>query len=69
MNVPGTCGKGIFLANVREATIRNIQVTGYAGSLINVHNVTGAGLHGAATIDVVKTPEPVPAPSEPYRLH
>ncbi len=68
-NVSGTCQKGIFLANIKHATIKNIQVSGYAGPLLNVHDVTGSGLSGAAKIDGPKVPEPVPAPGEPYQLH
>lgn len=69
MNVTGTCGKGIFLANMRRVEIANVKVTGYAGSLVNIVNVTGTGLHGAATIEAPKAVEPVAAPAEPYRLH
>jgi hypothetical protein len=68
-NVKGSCAKGIYLANVRNAVIRNVNVTGYAGPLINIHNVTGVGLHGAATIDAPKIGDAVPIPAQPYRLH
>jgi polygalacturonase len=50
-NVTGTCGKGIALANIKNADIRDVRVTGFVGSLIGVHNVTGKGLEGAAQID------------------
>ncbi len=53
-NITGICGKGIFLANVRHTDIRNIKVTGYSGSLLNVSNVTGTGLAGAARIDACR---------------
>jgi len=68
-NVTGTCAKGIALANVRKAEIRNIRVTGVNGPLVGIHNVTGKGLTGAARIEVPKAPEPVPAPAKPYELH
>jgi hypothetical protein len=68
-NVTGSCAKGIYLANVRNAVIRNVNVTGFAGPLINIHNVTGVGLHGAATIDAPKVGDPVPIPAQPYHLH
>lgn len=68
-NVSGTCGKGIALANIRDADIRNIAVTGYSGPLIGIHNVTGKGLQGAATIDGPRLPEPVAMPAEVYQLH
>lgn len=71
-NITGACGKGIFLANVKRADIRNIKVTGYAGSLLNISNVSGAGLAGAAKIneqDLPKPPAPNPAPEALYQLH
>lgn len=69
INVTGTCDKGIYLANVKDAVIRNINVTGFAGPLLNVSNVTGKGLAGAATIAPPKVEEPIPVPSTPYQLH
>ncbi len=71
-NVTGTCASGIFLANIRNATVRNVKVTGYTGALLNTYNVTGTGLAGAAKLAAAKMPkavEPVPAPAEPYQLH
>lgn len=68
-NVTGTAAGGIKLANVRHASIRNVRVTGVAGPLVSVHNVTGKGLEGAATIDGPKVPDSVPAPDQPYSLH
>ena len=59
INVTGTAAKGITLANVVGANIRNIKVTGFTGPLISVNNVTGAGLKGAATVDPPKLPEAV----------
>jgi hypothetical protein len=67
VNVTGTCGKGISLANARQVDIRNIKVTGFTGPLIGINNVTGKGLEGAAAIDPPKVPEPVKATS--YQLH
>ncbi len=67
-NVTGDCRKGIALANVRKADIRNVRVTGFSGPLLSVHNVTGKGLEGAVMIDIAKPPELVPATAEPYRL-
>ncbi len=67
--ITGTCAKGIYLANVRNAEIRNINVKGFAGPLINISSVTGTGLHSAAKIDAPKIGEPVPVPGETYHLH
>lgn len=66
--VTGTAAKGISLANVRGARLRDIKVKGYAGPLLGLYNVTGSGLKGAATIEPPKLPEPVPAPAKPYQL-
>jgi hypothetical protein len=69
INITGNCTKGISLANMKKAEIRNVKVSGLAGPLISLHNVSGKGLEGAAMIDVPKAPDVVPAPAEPYRLH
>lgn len=50
VNVTGTCGKGIQLANIRNAEIRDVKVTGYSGPLLGVHDVSGKGLEGAVEI-------------------
>jgi len=67
-NVTGDCAKGISLANVKKAEIRNVKVTGLSGPIVSIHNVTGKGLEGAAMIEGPKLPDPVPVPTEPYRL-
>jgi polygalacturonase len=69
VNVTGACAKGISLANIKKAEIRNIKVTGYSGPLLSINNVTGKGLGGAATIEPPKIPDPVPVPAKPYELH
>jgi polygalacturonase len=68
-NVTGTCAKGITLANMTHAELRNIKVTGFAGPLLSINNVTGTGLAGAAKAEEAKIPDPVVAPAEPYKLH
>jgi polygalacturonase len=68
-NVTGTCGKGIFLANMKHAAVRDIHVTGFTGSLINTNNVTGTGLTGATPLEATKTPDAVPLQPQPYKLH
>jgi polygalacturonase len=67
-HVKGTCTKGISLANVKNAVISDIEVTGLAGPLIGIHNVTGKGLNGALQIEGPKVPDPIPAPVQPYVL-
>ena len=59
VNVSGTCTKGIALANVKKAEIRNVKVTGVTGPLVAIHNVTGKGLEGAASVDGPKVPDRV----------
>jgi polygalacturonase len=69
INVTGTCAKGVALANVKKAEIRNVRPTGFSGPLLEIHNVTGKGLEGASTVGPpAKIPDPVATPSEPYRL-
>jgi len=68
-NVTGTCQKGIFLANAKNVHLSNIAVKGYEGSLLNLYNVTGTGLSGAAKIEAPKIPDLIPAPEAPYELH
>jgi polygalacturonase len=67
-DVSGTCAKGIQLANIRRAELRNIHVTGYSGPLLRISNVTGKGLEGAAKIDAPKIAAPITVPT-PYQLH
>jgi len=68
VNLTGTAAKGISLANIRNARIRDIKVTGYNGPLLDINNVTGTGLKGAAQIDPPKLPDPIPVPNQPYQL-
>ena len=68
-NITGTCAKGIFLANIKNAILSNIKVTGFAGALLNINSVTGTGLASAAKIEAAKLPDPIPAPDKPYQLH
>jgi polygalacturonase len=67
-NVTGNCTKGITMANIRNAEIRDIKVTGVSGAMIGVNNVTGSGLEGAEAIAAPKLPDPVPLAAKPYQL-
>jgi polygalacturonase len=67
-NITGTCGTGIFLANVRDAVLKNIKVTGYKGHLLSIYNTTGAGLAGASQHEPPKTPASIPYPATPFVL-
>jgi polygalacturonase len=68
-NVSGTCRGGISLANIKNAKLRSINVTGYSGPLLSTYNVSGSGLVGAVPAEAPKIPEPVVAPLQPYKLH
>jgi polygalacturonase len=68
-NITGTCAKSIFLANIKNAVIRKVEVSGFKGPFLSISNVTGTGLAGAVTIDPPKLPDPVPTPTTPYKLH
>ena len=67
INVSGTCSKGVSLANVKNAEIRDLKITGYTGPLIGIYNVAGVGLEGAVSIDAPKVPAPVTV-GFPYQL-
>lgn len=49
-NITGTCTKGIALANITNAVLRDIHVTGYQGDFLSTTNVQGAGLDGAVPL-------------------
>jgi polygalacturonase len=67
-NVTGNCAKGISMANVRRAELRDIRVTGVTGPQLSMFNVTGTGLEGAGALEQAKEPDTVPAPAAPYVL-
>lgn len=67
-NFSGTCGKGIALANVHRAELKNITVTGFSGPLLSTYASTGKGLANATTLPAPKISEPVAPPTQPYVL-
>jgi hypothetical protein len=48
-NVSGTCRRAIRLANMRGVDLKEIQLTGFTGPMIQISNVTGSGLENAVT--------------------
>jgi polygalacturonase len=71
-NVTGICRKGISLANIRNAHLSGIKVTGFDGPLLSTYSVTGTGLAGAVKLDpatMAKVPDPILPPATPYQLH
>jgi polygalacturonase len=67
-NVTGNCAKGISLANIRNAELRDIRVTGFTGPLVSTFNVTGTGIEGASALEAPKEPDAIPALDTPYVL-
>ena len=67
-NISGTCGKGMLLANVRHAQLKNIQVTGFTGPLLRAYNTTGTGLSGASPLEAPKEAPAIAQPAEPFIL-
>lgn len=67
-NVTGTCRKGITLANIKNARLKDIKVSGFAGPLLSVNNVSGSGLKDAVQIAAPKVPEEIKTAETPYVL-
>ncbi|MDE1939007.1 MAG: glycoside hydrolase family 28 protein [Alphaproteobacteria bacterium] len=67
-DISGDGAKGIYMANIKGADIARVNLTGLTGPLLNIANVTGKGLKGAAPITPPAPPALVPEPAEPYRL-
>ncbi len=67
-NITGTCRKGILLANIRHAVVRNIHVNGFTGPLLSAYNTTGTGIACASPLEAPPTPTPIPSPQRPFRL-
>jgi polygalacturonase len=67
-NISGTCGKGILLANVHNAELKNITVTGFTEPLLSTYATTGKGLAGAVPLEAPKEPAEIASPAEPYVL-
>lgn len=64
-DIAGTCTSGITLANIRDARLDNISVTGFAGPLLGAVNATGRGLEGAVAIPAPVDPPPGNSPGRP----
>lgn len=67
-DITGTCGRGITLANMRNAVLENINVNVFSGPKLAADNVRGRGLEGAARLIPTDRPPPVAASNPPYRL-
>jgi polygalacturonase len=49
-HVSGTCREGMRLANIADARLKDIAVSGYTGPLLSTRNVSGSGLEGAVPL-------------------
>jgi polygalacturonase len=67
-DVTGNCAKGISLANIRNAELRDIRVTGLTGPLLSVFNVTGTGIEGAPALAPPKEPDTIADTDTSYVL-
>jgi polygalacturonase len=67
-DISGTCGRGMTLANMRNVTLRNIDVAVKDGPKLATSNVTGRGLDGAVALKPTERPAPVLATEPPYRF-
>ncbi len=67
-NVIGTCKQGISLANIKDAKLADINVTGFTGPLLRTYNVSGKGLGGAVAMDAPKPPAAIGEPAMKYEL-
>ena len=66
--ITGTSGKGMSLANIRNAVLEGIDVNVFSGPKVAVDNVTGRGLEGAARLAPIERPPDVIAADPPYRF-
>lgn len=68
-HVSGRCQSGLYLANMRDVTLSDIDVTGYRGPLLRVHDVTGRGIRKAAKFAGPGRQPLMPVNQPPYKLH
>jgi hypothetical protein len=66
---PANVKKGITIANVRNARLRDIQVTGFTGPLLSTVNVSGKGIENASKAEAPAEAALVAASAVPYQLH
>lgn len=67
-DITGTAGKGMSLANIRNASLSGIDVRVAEGPLLAAVNVTGKGLADAAPLPPTVCPPDVVAAQPPYVL-
>lgn len=67
-DVTGSAGRGITLANMKNVTLKGVDVAIGEGPNLAINNVTGRGLEGAAPLSPTARPADVMAAEPPYRL-
>lgn len=67
-DVTGSAGRGITLANMKNVTLKGVDVAIADGPKLAINNVTGRGLEGAAPLSPTMRPSDVMAAEPPYRL-
>jgi len=67
-DITGSAGRGMSLANMRNVTLKNIDVVVAEGPKLAISNVTGRGLAGAVSLNTAARPAPVQATEPPYRF-
>jgi polygalacturonase len=67
-DITGTAGKGMTLANMKNVTLKNVDVAVAEGPKLAVSNVTGRGLEDAAALKPTLRPADVVATEPAYRL-
>jgi hypothetical protein len=68
-NIAGTAKAGISLVNIKNADLKQINVTGITGPLLSIYNVSGKGLDDATLLPAPKLQDPILQPATPYQLH
>ncbi len=57
-NITGSCRRGILLANVANADLSNLNLTGFSGPLLQTRNVSGTGLENAVPLPLELMDDP-----------
>lgn len=67
-DITGSAGRGIALANMKNVTLKGVDVAIAEGPKLAINNVIGRGLEGAAPLSPTARPADVMAAEPPYRL-
>lgn len=67
-DITGSAGRGIALVNMKNVTLKGVDVAIAEGPKLAINNVIGRGLEGAAPLSPTARPADVMAAEPPYRL-